>query len=91
MAQLLTSLPDDQAQRILQDFCVAYKYQAIIGTDDNGNPIPNPQAPMDFVCDRITDYIKDIMKGVEVPQLAETDRQTARDEINSIKISVTPA
>jgi hypothetical protein len=90
MAQVIVTIPDDFAPRVMAAFSKNYGYQAFIGVDDQGNPVPNPQSLFDFVVQQRIKFLKDNVKAAEVPDLAKADRQAQVDGIDAVIITIVP-
>lgn len=70
------TIPDEVMQRVLDAFAGSYGYQATID-DGQGNQIPNPQSEAAFSKAQIRAYIKDVVRGYEARDAAETARVAA--------------
>lgn len=63
--------------KIIQSFCDAYGYQATI------NGAPNPQSKQAFYTQKITEYVKDIHRSVEIKTATDLAAKTAKDAVDT--------
>lgn len=88
MAQVLVTIPDAFAPRILAAFCKNYGYQATIINPESGEPQANPETIFQFVVRQRIKFLKDNVKQAEVPDLAKADRATRISDIDAVNITI---
>lgn len=88
MAQVLITMPDAVAPRLVAAICKNYGYQAQLLNPETGEMEANPETALQFVFRQRIKFLKDNLKQAEVPDLAKDERITKIAEIDAIEITI---
>ena len=88
MAQVIVTIPDVFAPRVLAAFAKNYRYPVTVTDPDTGEQKPNPETPFQFAAKQRIKFLKDNVKAAEVPDLALGDRAVRIAEIDAVEITI---
>ena len=71
------TVDDAKAQKVVNSFCKAYRYQESITDPATNQQIPNPESKVAFTKRYIATYIKEVVKQVTAAEAADQARENA--------------
>lgn len=86
MANLTITVPDQHLTRVLNGFAAHHGYKDTLENPD-GTTSPNPETKIQFARRIIRRFVLDSVKAYEAPIAAETARQTAIADVDTIVLT----
>lgn len=88
MAQVTITIPDAQANRVMDAVAGSYGYQATIPDPaDPSRQIPNPQGKSAFAKQVVANFLKEVVTAYEANIAADQARQQAISAAGSVSIT----